>query len=95
MANRRNLKKDINWLTEEVVSDCLIYMDFNVVKDEKPLAGIINDIITKREELISKINKPTSKIDRKEVKRQYTQIVKELFETTNNCFESLSKLPRK
>lgn len=95
MANRRNLKKDINWLTEEVISDCLIHMDFNPVKNEKELAEIINDIIIKRDSLICKINKPTSKSDPKEVKKQYVQIVKEIFETTDNCFERLSKLPRK
>jgi uncharacterized coiled-coil DUF342 family protein len=95
MANRRNLKKDINWLTQEVVSDCLIHMDFNPVKNEKELAEIINEIITKRDELFSKINKPTSKIDSKEVKKQYVQHVKDIFETADHCFERLSKLPRK
>jgi hypothetical protein len=95
MANRRNLKKDINWLTEEVIADCLIYMDFNQVKDEKPLAEIINTVITKRNELFSRINQPTSTIARGEVKKMYNQMVKEMFETTNDCFEKLSKLPRK
>ncbi len=95
MANRRSLKKDLNWLTEEVISDCLIYMDFNQVKDEKPLAAIINQMIVKRDELIGKINKPTTKMEAREVKKMYNEMVKDLFETTNNCFESLSKLPRK
>lgn len=95
MANRRNLKKDINWLTEEVISDCLIYMDFNQPKDEKPLAEIINTVVTKRNELFGRINQPTSTVARGEVKKMYTQMVKEMFETTNDCFEKLSKLPRK
>lgn len=95
MANRRNLKKDLNWLTEEVISDCLIYMDFNQVKEEQPLAEIINKMVVKRDELIGKINKPTTKMEAREVKKMYNEMVKDLFETTNNCFESLSKLPRK
>lgn len=95
MANRRNLKKDINWLTEEVISDCLIYMDFNQVKDEKPIAEIINSVINKRNELFVRINQPTTTIARGEVKKMYNQMVKEMFETTNDCFEKLSKLPRK
>ena len=82
-------------ITEEVISDCLIYMDFNQVKDEKPLAAIINQMIVKRDELIGKINKPTTKMEAREVKKMYNEMVKDLFETTNNCFESLSKLPRK
>jgi hypothetical protein len=95
MANRRNLKKDINWLTEEVIADCLIYMDFNQVKDEKPLAEIINTVVNKRNELFGRINQPTSTVARGEVKKMYNQLVKEMFETTNDCFEKLSKLPRK
>lgn len=95
MAKRRDLKKDINWLTEEVISDCLIHLDFNENTDEKKLAEIINEMITKRQELIKKINKPTSKTEAKEVRKEYTQMVKDLFETTNNCFESLSTLHKK
>jgi len=95
MANRRNLKKDINWLTDEVLTDCLLYMEFNPQKNENELAEIVNNIILKRDELVNRINKPTSKIEPKEVKKQYNEIVKELLETADNCFERLSKLPHK
>ncbi|HOZ29688.1 MAG TPA: hypothetical protein PLL66_02115 [Bacteroidales bacterium] len=95
MANRRNLKKDINWLTDEVITDCLLYMEFNPDKNNEKLVEIVNEIITKRDELISKINKPTSKLDPKEVKKQYVEVVKTLFKTADNCFESLSKLSKK
>ncbi len=95
MANKRNLKKDINWLTEEVVSDCLVYFEFKENRDEKQLAEIINTIISKRNELFTKINKPTSNLSRIEVKNFYNQLVKEMFQTTNDCLEKLSALAKK
>lgn len=95
MANRRDLKKDINWLTEEVIADCLVYLDINHVKDEQPIAEIISTIINKREEAFGTLNMPTSGMERKEVKSMYGKMVNEMFETTNECLEKLSKLPRK
>ena len=95
MANRRELKKDINWLTEEVVSDCLIYWEFNKNKNKEHVVDIINSVITKRNELISRINKPSSKMTRHEVKSAYSQVVKEMFEVTNESLEKLSELAKK
>jgi len=95
MASRRNLKKDVNWLTHEVITDCLIYLDINSPEDEKPVADIISNMISKRGEVLTKINRPTSKIEKKEVKQMYNEIVKDLLETTDNCFENLSKLSKK
>lgn len=95
MANIRNLKKDLNWLTQEVITDCLVYLDVNPTQDETPVAEIINTMISKHQELITRINKPTSGIDSKEVKKMYNEIVKDLFEISNGSFEKLSKLSRK
>ncbi|PLX07219.1 MAG: hypothetical protein C0596_11925 [Marinilabiliales bacterium] len=95
MANRRDLKKDLNWLTHEVISDCLIYLEFNKVKDETPVAKIIDKIITKRSEAFTKINENTSAMNKREVKDKFNSIVNEFFDTANSCFEDLSKLSKK
>jgi hypothetical protein len=95
MANRRELKKDLNWLTHEVISDCLMYVELNYGCDEKPVADIISKMINERNAVLSKINQPTSKMDRKEVKKMYNETVHNLLETTHTCFEELSKLTRK
>jgi predicted HAD superfamily phosphohydrolase len=94
MASRRELKKDLNWLTHEVIADCLIYLDIKTPEDERPIADIISKMVVKREEIISKINKSTSKMERKEVRKIYGEIVKNILETSHSCFEDLSELSK-
>ncbi len=94
MAKRRELKKDIGYLTSQVIEDCLLYIEFNPKADQKAVAEIINKIILKQNDVFAEINKPTSKINTKAVKSNYKQIVFTFLDTVNSCYEELSKLPR-
>ncbi len=95
MANIRDLKKDINWITEEVIADCLIFMDINPEQDGEAVAEIINKIIDKRDELITQINHH-DKLDKDVNKKEYlNNIAKELIETADSCFNELSSLVKK
>ncbi len=95
MANKRDLKKDLNWLTHEVISDCLIYLDMNPEKDEKPVAKIIDKLIVHRKQAFTQLSEHTSALSKKEVKDKYNNIVKDFFNTADSCFEELSKLSKK
>ncbi len=95
MASRRILKKDLNWLTEEVISDCLIFAEFSEQYNPEDVAKIINDVVAKRNEVFEEINKTTTGLSRKEVKERYNAVVKSFFEVTNTSCEQLSKLVKK
>ena len=95
MANRRDLKKDLNWLTDVVISDCLIYVEVNSDKDHAPVGEIINELILHRDSAFSEINMPTSGMDSKEVKQKYDNIVNSFFEVANSILEALSQLSKK
>ncbi len=95
MANRRDLKKDLNWLTDVVISDCLIYVEVNADKDHTPIGEIINEIILHRDSAFSEINMPTSGMSSKEVKQKYDNIVHNFFEVADSSFEKLSQLSKK
>lgn len=95
MASRRDLKKDINWITEEVIGDCLLFLDIHQDHDKEPVANIINTMIEKRNELVSKVNHQDKSEGRKETKEKYKSIAKDLIDTANTCFEELSKLAKK
>ncbi|MDD2635435.1 MAG: hypothetical protein PHW82_08045 [Bacteroidales bacterium] len=94
MANRRDLKKDLNWLTDVVISDCLIYVEVNTDKDHTPVGEIINEILIHRDSAFSEINKPTSGIKSKEVKQKYDKIVNDFLEAANSSLEKLSQLSK-
>ncbi|MDD4150731.1 MAG: hypothetical protein PHE33_11970 [Bacteroidales bacterium] len=95
MANRRELKKDLNWLTHVVISDCLIYVEINPDKDHTPVGEIINEVIQHRDAAFSEVNMSTAGMDRKEVKQKYNNIVNNFFDVSNTCFEKLSELSKK
>ena len=95
MASIRELKKDINLITEEVIADCLLFVDIQPEHDKQPVADIINKMIDKRNELIYQVNHHDTKATRSENKAKYRNIAKELLDTANLCFEELSKLAKK
>ncbi len=65
MANKRDLKKDIDYLVGEVISDCYTYMLINGEKKRDDAIAIIESILEKRNDLIHRIKHPAKKDDRK------------------------------
>lgn len=90
MANLRQIKKDINYLVYEVVSDCYTYIYLNPGKNEKKAKDIIDSIMDFRNQIIFKVNHPPK--DKKEIKKYYKSLYKEMFETIDKSFKSLSDL---
>lgn len=94
MANRRNLKKDINYLVNEVVSDCLAYMFIHPDKNKEKAMNIVEQTIEKRNELIAKISQVKKEKDPKKVKQTFTQLKKEMFDSIDASFLNLSSLTK-
>lgn len=96
MASVRNLKKDIDYLATEIISDCQLYM-FLHPKDKKVEDAwkIIEETIDLRNQLYERANHPNGKDDRKLVKQHYTAIRKDLLQNAHNLFERVSALSKK
>lgn len=94
MASRRELKKDINYLTYEVISDCYTYMILNSGKNEDQVLSIITDTVETRNDLIHRVNNQEEKGNRKAVKLHYRGIFDDLLGKIDNSFERLSKLTK-
>lgn len=56
MASKRMLKKNINNLTYDLVSECFTYRHFHP-EQNSGINQIIQDVVKTRNELISKVNK--------------------------------------
>lgn len=78
MASKRDLKKSVNNLTFELVSECLAYKHFHKAKKEDKTEKIMEDLVAKRNELISKINHPSEKADYKKNRTYHRQIITEM-----------------
>ena len=95
MASRKVLKRDIDYMTSELLSDCVLYVDLYPAQPTEPVTEIINNVLLKKQEVFTKINTPTSKMDKKAVKENYKGYISEMLTSVNEGYEKLSKLPRK
>ncbi len=95
MASIRWLKKEINRLTFEVVSDCFTYMETNPDKHNKELQKIITDTILLRNEMISRINQTHKKNNPGFSKQAARGILTEFYKGVDQSFVKLSKLSKK
>jgi hypothetical protein len=68
MASIRILKKDINCLTEELITECFVYQHFHPEVTDTKLFHILEKLTAARNELVEKINEASgieSAIERK------------------------------
>jgi hypothetical protein len=89
MANIRRLKKNLNYLTNELVSECLTYQYFNKDVDNQKVNKILSDILNNHNELIGRINNCKIKNDPKKVKEYYKEIISD-FKKSIDCLDNLA-----
>lgn len=95
MANKREIKKDVDFLVGEVISDCYTYLLINGEKNRDSVIEIIGEIVDKRNDLISRVNNQDKSFDTKQVKAYYKAINADLLGTIDQSFSKLSKLSAK
>ncbi len=93
MASRKDLKKDIDILVFDLISDCYDCIDENPDRDFSGYEQIINEIIDLEEELLSRINQYDSK-DGTNSKAYFNNIKSELAEGLKKGYEDLKALSK-
>lgn len=92
MASKRDLKKDIDFLIFEVISDCLGFSELHPENNPDELQSIITDAVNLRNDLIARVNNPDGKDNPKLVKAFYKTVQKDLLTGVDNLFDRLSAL---
>jgi hypothetical protein len=95
MASVRELKKDIDYLVYEVISDCFLFSGLHPDIKSDELSAIISDAIDFRNDLIARVNNPDGKDNPKIVKAYYKSIQKALLKGVDDFFTRLSGLTKK
>ena len=95
MANLRDLKKDINNLCFEVISECVIFREYSSSLFYESVQEIIAEAVALRNDLIFRVNNPPVSEDKKALKSWYRSIVDDLYEKTITLIEELNSLPEK
>jgi hypothetical protein len=94
MASVRNLKKDIDYLVFEVVSDCFTYAGVYPGKHTEELSDIVEDAIELRNDLFNRVNNPETDGDSKKLGVSYHSVRKDLFSGVDKLFGRLSDVTR-
>ncbi len=92
MANIRDLKKDINNLCFEVISESVIFQQYSSSLFFESVQEIIVAAVELRNELISRVNNPPLNEESKAIKAHYKSIVDDLYEKTIALVERLNAL---
>lgn len=92
MSSVRDLKKDVDYIIYELISDCLAFGEIHETADANELSSIVSDAVLLRNDLFSRINNRDKGADPGVVRESFRQIKKDLFTGADDLFERLSTL---
>lgn len=92
MASIRGVKKDIDYLVSEVISDCYTYLYLSDNKNREQVVQIIEELIEQRNNFFDRANNPEKDADRKQNRQHYKQIYNDLLVSVDESFTKLSQL---
>lgn len=93
MASKRELKKDIRSITEQIIIDALEFG--GLLKNEenhKKLLDIIISITQTHNDLIARVNHPDGKDNPKLVKKHFDSISSDLMTSYSKAYEELAAI---
>jgi len=92
MASVRLLKKEINSITEELLSECIFRLELPKNGNSQEIVSIIDEVIVLRDETIQKLQAPKKVRDPKNVKQAFGEIKKSYIDSLNSIIEQLNKI---
>lgn len=92
MASSRDIKKDINFLANQVITECFSYMEYSPVNNQENVLDIMHDAEQLRRNLLYKVNNPPENGSKKEY---YRSIIEEMYEMNMKLLEELNSLNEK
>ena len=90
MTSIKNLKKEINTYTMELVSECFTYKYFHPEEGDDKINSVVADLVNLRNELISRINHPDEVAKSKGTRAYYRKILEDLYEQSNKLIDKLA-----
>lgn len=89
MSSLRMLKKDIDYLVDEVVTDAYLSLYFHPERKDD-IIKIMQEAVELRNALYERANNPVEKNNKSLVRKHYAQLRRDMFEGIDKLFISLS-----
>lgn len=84
------LKKDLNYLVDEVAGTCLMKHSMDQGLTEQATDALITETLDFRDEMIQRINQPPAESSKgKELKKYYHSLRKEIMEKVDGLFDKI------
>jgi hypothetical protein len=94
MASIKSLKKDIDYLFFELISDCFMFTSLHDGPKKTEVQNLIEEAVASRNEMIDRANHPDGKENPAIVKAYFASLRKELLEKVDGYFERLSTISK-
>jgi len=91
MASIRQLKKEIEFLSSQMIGDCIDFVQTFNGKEMEAMA-VIDQIVELHNSTVDKINNPDGKDNPKLVKAFYSKLKKDYVEGVNEAYKKLESL---
>ena len=95
MPSIRKLKKNIDYIIFEVISDCFTFGTLHPDEKAEEVSGIIVDAVSLRNDLIKRVNNPEKTDDPKLLRSHFQLVEKDLYIGTDKLCGRLSSIPGK
>lgn len=92
MASCRDIKKDINFLADQMLIECFSFMEYSPINNQENVLDILHDVEQLRVNLLYKVNNPPEEGNLKEY---YRGIIAEMYDTNMKLLEELNSLTEK
>jgi hypothetical protein len=92
MASRRNFKKDINFLTHEILMRGMIHLNFFEGNKSEKVYELMNEAALSRNNYIARINENLGGKSAKDIKSHYKLIYDDLLASTYKLLGEMDQL---
>ena len=89
MASCKDLKKDINFLANQMLIECFSYLEYSPVNNQENVLDILHDVEQLRRNLLVKVNNPPKAII---IKEHFRDIITEMYEMNMILLDELNSL---
>lgn len=95
MANKRKLKKEINFLAEELITNCFLSSAFINGSNDEKIDELIGRVLDMQGEFLSRVNNPNGTQNPKLVKNYYKALVADFDKCVGEILIELDNLNQK
>lgn len=92
MASKKEFKKDVNFLTNEIVMRGMIHLEFFGRENAQEVYEIMNEAVAARNQYIIRINKRFKKKSGESVKKHFKALYDDLLNSTHDLLQKVDQL---